>query len=81
MNRIQNQINAAKAETETQKALREAKERQDKKEKSGNYRLITICKRTKLHLLCRVDKNGKLLPQEKLRIKEIRQTLGIKGNE
>lgn len=71
MNRIQNQINAAKAETETQKALREAKERQDKKEKSGNYRLITICKRTKL----------KLLPQEKLRIKGIKQTLGIKENE
>lgn len=81
MNRIQDQINAAKAETETQKALRETKERQDKKEKSGNYRLITICKRTKLKLLCRVDKNGKLLPQEKLRIKGIKQTLGIKENE
>lgn len=81
MNRIQNQISTAKAESETQLALQVAKERQDKKEKSGSYRWITISKRNNLRLLCKCGKDGSLLPQEKERIKRVKKTLNIQNNE
>lgn len=77
MNRIQNLVRSISAENKSQEALGKAIERQQKKEKSGMYKWITIGKSSKLHLLCRIDKDGKLTPKEVERIKRIKKTLGI----
>ena len=81
MNRIQNQINAAKAKIDTQNALHHAKIRQSQREKDGLHRWVTIGKRNNLRLLCKCDKDGSLLSQEKERIKRVKKTLNIKDNE
>lgn len=77
MNRIQSQIRSISAETRAQESLREAMERQSKKEKSGLYKWVSVGKARKLRLLCRIDKDGNLTTKEVERIERIKKTLGI----
>ena len=81
MDRIHNLIREIDKENKSQEALREAMKRQFKKEKSGSYKWVIIGKQSKLHLLCRVDKEGNLLPKEQERIKRVKQVLNIKEDE
>lgn len=81
MDRIHNLIREIDKENKSQEALHEAMKRQSKKEKSGSYKWVVIGKLSKLHLLCRVDKDGNLIPKEIERIKRVKQALNIKENE
>lgn len=81
MDRIHDLIREIDKENKSQESLREAMKRQSKKEKSGSYKWVVIGKQSKLHLLCKVDKDGKLIPKELERIKRVKQVLNIKEDE
>ena len=76
MDRIQNEISKLRHEQHLENLLQEAQLRQIKREHDGLHKWVAIS--PKLQLLCRIDKKGNLLPQEKVRIKKVKQTLGIK---
>lgn len=76
MDRIQNEISKLRHEQHLENLLKEAQQRQIKREHDGLHKWITITPR--LRLLCRIDAQGDLLPKEQERIKKVKQTLGIK---
>lgn len=76
MDRIQNEISKLRHEQHLHERLQEAKLRQIKREHDDLHKWITITPRLKL--LCRIDEQGDLLPEELDRIKKVKQTLGIK---
>lgn len=76
MDRIQNEISKLRHEQHLHERLQEAKLRQIKREHDGLHKWIAITPRLKL--LCRIDEQGNLLPEELDRIKKVKQTLGIK---
>lgn len=76
MDRIQNEISKLRHEQHLSERLQEAKLRQIKREHDGLHKWITI--KANLRLLCRIDEKGNLLPKELERIRNIKQTLGIK---
>lgn len=81
MDRIHNLIREIDKEDKSQEALRENMKRQAEKEQSGSYKWVTIGKLSKLHLLCKIDKDGNLLPKEQEKIKRVKQVLNIKEDE
>lgn len=76
---IQNELSRVCFDERTLKKITEAQRRQQSKEKSGTHKWVRITKNdTKLRLLCRIDADGNLLPQELQRIEKTKKALGIK---
>lgn len=77
---IQNEISRIRSDVHTQHKIEEAMKRQNTLEKDGLRKWLRLTKdSTNLHVLCKTDKEGNLLPREEERIRKIKKTLGIKN--
>lgn len=79
MNRVQNEVSKVSHEERQQHLLHEAQKRNHQIEHDGCHKWVRLSKGgNNLSLLCRIDEQGNLLPEELDRIKKVKQTLGIK---
>lgn len=77
--KIQTEIANAAKERKSLELMEQAMQRVRKKESDNKHRYITIPNGlSHLKLLCKVDKEGNILPSERKRISIIKKELGIK---
>ncbi len=77
---VQNEISRIRSDEHARHKVEEAMKRQRALESGGLHKWVRLTNgSSNLHLLCKTDKDGNLLPKEIARINKVKKSLGIKN--